>query len=154
MKGHWSIVNLREALINVISRGGMSPSSLLGAARFARKNSLFPSLPFSPIFSPLPPPTPNPLPPLISDLLLTLSAPSYRITSVLRAGTLWLYLKKYLSYSTHFLILKYKIYSVSEKNVLLRRIFHFSIITGKTWSIYGGILQLETFCFINMGQNG
>ena len=55
-----------------------------------------------------------------------LAATSYRITSVLRTGTLWLDLKKYLSFLLILWILKCNIHSISERNVLLNRIFHFS----------------------------
>ena len=36
----------------------------------------------------------------------------------------------------------------SERNVLLNIIFHFSIITGKAWSIDGGILGVSLALFV------
>ena len=77
-----------------------------------------------------------------------LAATSYRITSVLRAGTLWLDLKKYLSFLLILWILKCNIHSISERNVLLNRVFHFSTIKGKAWSIYGGKLGVNLKNFV------
>ena len=45
-------------------------------------------------------------------------------------------------------MLKCNILSISERNVLLNRIFHLSIIKGKTRSIYGGILDVNLKLFV------
>ena len=39
--------------------------------------------------------------------------------------------------------------STSERNVLLNRIFHFELITGKVRSIYGGILFVNLRLFVS-----
>ena len=77
-----------------------------------------------------------------------LAATSYRMPSVLRTGTLWLDLNKYFSFLHILWISKCNIHSISEKNVLLNRIFHFSTIKGKAWSIYGGIWGVYLNIFV------
>ena len=77
-----------------------------------------------------------------------LAAKSYRISSVLGTGTLWLDLKKYMSFLLILWKLKCNIHSISERNILLNRIFHFSTIKGKAWSIYGGILGVHLKSFV------
>ena len=47
-----------------------------------------------------------------------------------------------------FVEIKCNIYSIPERNVLLNRIFHFSTIKGKAWSIYGGILGVNLEIFV------
>ena len=47
-----------------------------------------------------------------------------------------------------FWISKCNIPSIPERNVILNRIFHLSIIAGKAQSIYGGILNVYLKLFV------
>ena len=79
-----------------------------------------------------------------------LAATSYRITSVLR----WDIVARLERNSCRFVLIFWlfkcniPVQSFSERHVLLNRIFHFSIIMGKAWSIDGGMLGVSLALFV------